>query len=138
VAQSVLQFACTIPPNTPSSAPVTIPLDVDNWELESIDLEVPAGPSGLMGFAVYNNGMQWIPSTPGAWLVWDDILQSWYMDDQPNASGWAVVGYNEGFFEHTVTVRFHVNSTVVAAAATPPPTVTFVTSDTPAADPVTF
>lgn len=131
MALRVFQFACTIPGGTLKSAPVTVPIALDNWELESIDLEVPAGPSGLMGFHVANNGLQWIPATPGAWLVWDDTQQTWYMQDQPNASGWAVTGYNEGFFDHTVTIRFHVNPPTTAAAPTTPTTVTFVSSDAP-------
>lgn len=138
MALRVFQFACTIPANTPKATPAVIPIVLDNWELESIDLEVPAGPSGLMGFAVFNNGVQWIPASVGAWLVWDDIQQSWFMQDQPNASGWAIHGYNTGFYPHTVTVRFHVNPPVVNSPATVPPTVTFVTSEAPTMAPVTL
>lgn len=138
MALRVFQFACTITAGTPRTAPLTIPIDLDNWELESLDLEVPAGPSGLMGFAVFNNGVQWIPASVGAFLVWDDTNQSWFMQDQPNASGWSIVGYNDGFYDHTVTVRFHVNPPAVATPAATPPTVTFSTSAAPTQEPVTL
>jgi hypothetical protein len=128
MALKVLQFAVTIPPNTLPGAPATIPLALDNWDIESIDLEVPPGPAGLMGFAIFNNGVQWIPATAGQWLQWDDVQASWPFEDQPNASGWSVVGYNEGFFPHTVTVRFHVNSVNPPATNVTAPAVTFISS----------
>lgn len=133
MALQVQQFAATIPTGTSRDAPVTVPLDIDNWVLEQLDLEVPAGPSGLMGFAVFNNGVQWIPSSPGTWLVWDDVQQSWPFTDQPDASGWQVVGYNMGIYDHTVTVRFHVNPPPTPSAAGGTPTVRFVTSPPPSA-----
>lgn len=138
MALRVFQFPCVIPAATIKAAPVTVPIVLDNWELERIDLEVPAGPSGLMGFHVSNNGVQWIPATDGTWLVWDDVQQSWYMRDQPNASGWSVVGYNTGFFDHTVTVRFHVNLPATPTPPAPSVAITFVSSDTPARPVVTL
>ena len=109
MALRVFQFAVTIPAGTPKASPVTVALPIDNWEMESLDLEVPAGPSGVMGFYIANNGAQWIPASPGSWLIWDDVQQSWPFSDQPNASGWQVVGYNTGTYPHVVTVRMHVN-----------------------------
>lgn len=138
MAQYVLPFIATIPGGTPESAPVTVDLELDNWSIEQIDLEVPPGPAGLMGFQVYNNGVAWIPYGAGQWLVWDNTKESYYMTDQPNGSGWAIVGYNEGFYEHSVTVRFHVNPVAPIASTTAVPAVTFVTSDTPASESVTL
>lgn len=131
MALQVLQYPVTIPPDTLRTAPATIKLPLDNWEIESIDLEVPAGPAGQMGFAIYNNGVQWIPASVDTWLVWDDVQQSWLFEDQPNGSGWSVVGYNEGFFPHTVTVRFHVNPTQPASGNVQAPSITFVTTAPP-------
>lgn len=136
MALRVFQFAATIPAGTPVTAPVTVPLEIDNWDLESLDLEVPAGPAGLMGFQIYNNGVPWIPASEVGWLVWDDIQQSWFMHDQPNASGWAVVGYNTGVYDHDVTVRMHVNPPAVAAAPASVPTVTFVSTPIEPSEPV--
>lgn len=138
MAYRVLQYSATIPAGTLITAPATVDLPVDNWDLEQLDLEVPAGPGGLMGFYVANNGVPWIPGGDGQWLVWDDTIQSWPFADQPNASGWSIVGYNDGVYDHAVTVRFHVNP-VVAVTATPAlPTVTFVSTALPTAEPVTL
>ncbi len=134
----VLPFACTIPVSTPPSAPVTIAINLDTWDVNQFDLEVPSGPSGLMGFQIYNNGVAWLPYGSGQWFVWDDVYQSFPVFGQPNASGWALVGYNnDGFYPHTVTVRAHVTSALAADTPTVVPQVTIVTTPI-VPDPVTL
>ena len=139
MAQRVLPFVCAIPAGTPVADPVTIPIDLDGWELLQLDLEVPPGASGLMGFQVYNNGVAWIPYGSGEWFVWDNVRESYPLQDQPNASGWAIVGYNLGSWPHTVTVRAHVNVLPPPAATTPTvvPTIV-VTTAQPTTDVVTL
>lgn len=138
MAQYVLQFAVVIPAQTLPSAPVTIPITMDNWDIEQIDLDVPPGPAGLMGFYISNNGVQWIPATVGQFIVWDNHRDSWPMTDQPNASGWAITGYNTGTYNHSVTVRFHVNNPQQSLPTPTAPAVTFVSTGVPVADPVTL
>lgn len=138
MALQVLQFVATIPAGTQPDTPAVVPLDVDNWDLEQLDLEVPPGPTGLMGFAVFNNGVQWVPRTPGTWLVWDDNQQSWPLTGQPNGSGWQIVGYNTGAYDHAVIARFHVNPPAPPPAPTTMPSITIVTSAPPALEPVTL
>jgi hypothetical protein len=128
VATRVFQFTVTIPSGTPKSAPATSGLTLDGWDLEMIDLEVPPGPAGLMGFYVANNGVQWIPQGDGEWLVWDDVQHSWPLTDQPNASGWEIVGYNLGDYDHIAIVRMHVSLPGSQSASASPPTVTFVST----------
>jgi hypothetical protein len=109
MAYRIVPFAVTIPAGTLKTAPVTIPLNLDNWEIEALDLEVPPGPAGLMGFQIANNGVPYIPYGAGQWLVWDDVKERYQLDEQPNASGWAIIGYNLGTYDHQVIARFHVN-----------------------------
>jgi hypothetical protein len=117
VPTRVLPFTAVIPAGTLITTPVSIPLALDGWVVERFDLEVPPGPSGLMGFQLYNNGVAWIPYGRGNWIVWDDNTESYYLDDQPTAGGWAVVGYNIGNYDHSVTIRAHVNSAVATTPA---------------------
>lgn len=120
MAQRVFQFTATIPAGTPPSSLAVIDLDLDNWVVESIDLEVPPGPAGLMGFYVANNGVAWMPQGTDEFLIWDDVIESWIFTDQPNASGWQVAGYNfDEANDHNVIVRFHVNVPVITAAGAP-------------------
>lgn len=117
MAEIVFQYTATIPAGTPEASPVTVSLPFDGYDVEQIDLEVPAGPNGLMGFYLDNNGVPWIPRASDTWIIWDDNSQTYYTTDYPNASGWNIVGYNAGTYDHSVVVRFHCIPLPSAAAA---------------------
>lgn len=130
MAYEVRQYTATIPAETAKTNPHIVPITLDNRDVAMIDLEVPPGPSGLMGFYVANNGAQWIPRGDGEWLIWDDYVATWHLSGQPNASGWEVVGYNDDdSYAHAVIVRFHVN--LSAAPTSAEPTITFQTEPAP-------
>jgi hypothetical protein len=138
MATRILPFTATIPAGTLTSAPVSVPMNLDTWDIEQFDLEVPSGPSGLMGFQIYNNGVGWLPYGANQWIIWDNVQKSYALTDQPNAGGWAIVGYNLDLYPHTVTVRAHVSSALGANTGTPtPPTITIL-SQPITADPVTL
>ena len=130
MAAEVHQFTATIPANTAKSSLYTYDISLSDFEIESIDLEVPPGPAGLMGFYLARSGQQWIPYESGEYLVWDDRFDSWHLTDQPTGSGWQIVGYNLDDYDHSVVVRFHIN-TLTVPAASQPPAITFVTSGSP-------
>lgn len=127
MATQVRQFTATIPANTAKTALYTSPIALDYVDIESIDLEVPPGPAGLMGFYLARSGQQWIPYESGEFLVWDDRFDSWYLTDQPTASGWEIVGYNLDVYDHDVVVRFHTNP-ITPPSAGSAPALTFISS----------
>lgn len=131
MALRIFQYSATIPAGTPKSAPITVPIDLDGWDLQRLDLQVPPGPSYLMGFAVFNNGVQWFPQSPGEWIVWDDRAESWYPTEQPNGGGWSVVGYNTGTYDHTVTTIWHVNLPATALPTVPTVQITSAPAPSP-------
>lgn len=136
MAVEVHQFTATIPANTAKATPHVVPIALDYFDIESVDLEVPPGPSGLMGFYLARSGQQWIPYEAGEYLVWDDRFDSWYLTDQPTSGGWQIVGYNLDDYDHDVVVRFHVNLVSAVLGATPP-ALSFVTSNVPTSTLVT-
>lgn len=120
MAERVLQQTVTIPADT--AADTVYPLAFDGWQVEAIDLEVPAGPAGNLAFYLANNGRPWIPRTPGEYLIWDDRAERFPATDYPSAGGWQVIGSNVGEYDHPVVVRFHVNPLAgPAATVTPAP-----------------
>lgn len=118
MAEEVHQFSCTIPAGTPKSSPHTVSMAMPHYEVVSIDLEVPPGPSGLMGFYLEIGKQQWIPWEAGEWIVWNDRTESWDIDNAPTSETWALVGYNTGVYDHTVQVRFHLNAATTVTGAT--------------------
>lgn len=125
MADEILQFACTIPAGTLKSAPVTIPMAMTLYDVESVDVEVPSGPAGLMGFYLAIGAEPWIPHAQNSWIVWDNQSKNWPLSNQPTSYGWNLVGYNTGKYNHTITVRFHVTS-VSPSPSAPPASITII------------
>lgn len=138
MASRILPFRITVPAGTPDTAPHVQDIDLDGWIVQRLDLDVPAGPAGLMGFQVFNNGVPWLPYGADEWVIWDDVKDTWYLDGQPNAGGWEVRAYNTGTYDHSLTVRAHVepvNAGQSTATAAGP---VFVTTAAPANQVVTL
>ena len=127
VATEVHAFQVTIPTGTPVSAPYVETLTLDYRTVVTVDLMVPSGPAGTMGFAVLHSGTQMLPVEEGTWFVWDGLDQSWDMADLPDSQGWQVAGYNLGDYDHTVYVRLHTVPVTAGEASVPAP-VGYVTS----------
>lgn len=136
MANRVYQYVATIPAGTPADAPAVVTFELDNFIIEAIDLEVPPGTAGLVGFYLANNGMPAIPRNAGQWIVWDDHAQRYPASDYPTASGWGIVGYNLGEYDHDVIARFHVNPVPSPSVAQAPVVLTFVEHDVKEPPPV--
>lgn len=135
MAAEVHQFSATIPAGTAMDDPVSVTLEQANYEIESIDLQVPSGPNGRMGFVLALDDTQWLPFELGEYIIWNDRTENWPLNDQVVNGGWNVVGYNLGQYDHTVTIRFHVNPIVIDTSATIP-TVVIVSNPAPTLSPV--
>ena len=126
MGELVRQKTATIPAGTAKSSPVTIDVSIGDFEIESIDLEVPPGPAYQMGFYLALSGQQVIPYDAGQFIVWDDQSKNWPLVNQVTTGRWQIVGYNTGKYDHMVVVRFHVNS--LGDRPTPPvPQITIIT-----------
>lgn len=137
MAEQVIRATATIPAGVTADSPDTFEVTLDNWDIVSIDLEVPPGPAGNMGFFLSNNGQPWIPRVVGEYFVWDDHHQSFAVTDYPSGSGWQITGYNTGSYDHIVIVTFHVNPTTIdVPTAVAPIVLTFVETGVAAPDPV--
>lgn len=126
MADIIHQFQATIPANTPKATPAVVNISLPSEIVQLVDLDVPPGPAGLMGFYLAVSGQQMIPFEMGEWLVWDDREKSWPIENFPTSAKWSIVGYNLGGFPHTITVRFHSQSAVLTQPNTIIPSVTFV------------
>jgi hypothetical protein len=127
MADEVHQFLCTIPAGTPKSSLYVTKMPLNLYSVDQIDVEVPPGPSGQMGFYLALSGQQWIPWEAGTFIVWNGQSDSWPLTNQPTSAGWELHGYNLGAYPHSVTVRFHLSAIV---NPTPPvvPTLAIVTT----------
>ena len=106
MAREVQRFPVTIPAGTLKSAPVQINLAMPARIVEEVEIVVPPGPRGEVGFQLGTSGSQIIPITPGQFVVTDDEVIHWPLEGQIDSGAWQMIAYNTGAFNHTLEVRF--------------------------------
>ena len=106
MAIEVYDFDCLVPTGTTAAAPQVVTFQMPVRRVDRVQITVPPGPRGEVGFQFIAAGRQMIPHNPGQWLVTDDEALDWPLEGQPSADAWAFQGYNTGDFPHTIHVTF--------------------------------
>jgi hypothetical protein len=118
MAQRVVPLTCVIPPNTAIAAPIHFPLVFASADVERIDVRIPPGPAGRVGFSINYGGGNFIPQGSGNWIIADDQYIQWPLDDAPNGGNWDIVCYNTDVLVHTLYFFFNVSNIAVARVPT--------------------
>lgn len=96
----------TVPAQTPVSAGfsqvVTFPARV----VTQINVKVPPGPRGNMGFAIGTSGMPVIPADLGDFIVTDDEEIEYPLAGYWDSGSWEVFAFNTGNYPHTLFLTF--------------------------------
>ena len=111
MAQRVEAFAVTVPAGTAIATPQTTALPFNRGVVEGIEVVVPPGPSGMVGFAVVHSGDVIIPYDRTQWVIADNEVLKWPLQGFPTGSAWSLRVYNIGVYQHTLYVRLLVNET---------------------------
>jgi hypothetical protein len=117
MAEEVREFHITIPAGTAKSAGFTASLSMPTRTVEQIDIIVPPGPRGEVGFQIGSSGAQIIPIQTGTYIVTDNEVIHFPLSEQINSGGWEFYGYNNGIYDHTIMIRFLVTPTTRQTAA---------------------
>lgn len=59
-----------------------------------------------MGFSIGAAGTPILPVQLGTFIVTNDEVIDWPLENQIDSGGWSLFGYNTGSFDHTVYIRF--------------------------------
>ena len=110
-------FDVTVPAGTPIASPVTIPTSFPAGGVSKIQLHIPPGPAGTVGFQLWTGGGQFWPHTPGSWLILDNTSPEWVVDGMPNTGNWSVVAYNTDIYPHLIQVGFSVFENTVTTGS---------------------
>jgi hypothetical protein len=102
-------FPVTALANTPKSAPITVQIAFPQGEVVEIDVKIPPGPAGNLGFHINAGGTQYVPRTAGNFIVPDDDYFTWPMHNAINSGSWALTYYNTDIYPHLIQVGFQVN-----------------------------
>lgn len=113
-------FQVVVPAGTLSAAPVTIATRFDDGIVDRLEILVPPGPNGLMGFRVNHGGGAVFPRETSKWIVADGEKIDWPMEEVHTAGDWAIVAYNTGIHDHTLYVRFLVRESFGPSPITRP------------------
>jgi len=107
----------------PAGAPPGIYADMNLPEriIRRIDVRIPPGPSGNVGFAIYCSLEQVIPYAQGEYIIADDEYLVWELDDYITTGSWQVGGYNIGYYDHTIYLRFHCDPVQVPTSPSTTP-----------------
>lgn len=96
----------TTPINTAIATPLTTPINMGDVYCYSVEVFIPPGPVGDMGFYLTNAGLQILPwSQQLSWFVADNYDHTFPMGLELGSS-LSCVSYNTGGYPHTVYFRF--------------------------------
>lgn len=119
MAREIRAFNVTIPAGTPISAGFTADLSFPARIVQQIDVLVPPGPRGEVGFAIGSAGRPVIPEQTGQFIVTDDEVIHWPLENYIDSGSWTFFGYNTGAFPHTLYVRFQLGLVQQPGGAAP-------------------
>jgi hypothetical protein len=97
--------ALVVPAGTPVAAPVSLALYAQRAELQEIEIMVPPGPSGLVGFSFWHSSEQVIPAIRGTWIITDSETIRWPLAGYSVEPDWQIRAYNLDAYPHTLYVR---------------------------------
>ncbi len=109
MAERVEQFAPEVPAGTAATSPFSATFSMSPGVVERVEIRVPPGPSGFMGFRLLHSGQVVIPFDQTDWLIADDEKMDWPLRGYPTGDKWSVQMYNEGIYDHTVYFRFFLD-----------------------------
>ena len=102
----VYAFSVTVPAGTVQAAPLTQSLSFDPAVVSQVEVVVPPGPLGNVGWFIGAAGQQVIPREQGSWIVTDDEVVKWPVSGLHDSGSWQITAYNTGSHDHTLSVRF--------------------------------
>lgn len=120
MATRIEPFQVTIPKGTPIATPQVSSLSFNDGEVSKVHIQVPPGPSGLVGFRFLHKGSQVIPYTGSTFIIADDRVIDWTLTDYPTADGWELQAYNIDVWDHTLYLEFEIDEIAVTTVTTTP------------------
>jgi hypothetical protein len=105
-SSDVRSFAVLIPAGTAIATPQVTALALPPVRVDHVRVRIPPGPMGSVGWALGLAGVPLIPVNVGGWIVADNEVLDWDLDDAPTSGAWQLIAYNTGNNPHTLYVTF--------------------------------
>ena len=108
MAITIYTFANVIPAGTPKTSPLKFGMTVPAYDVEQLEIRVPPGPRGEVGFFISSGGVQMLPRPSGSFIITDNERILWELEGQISSGAWEMTAYNTGQFQHTLYVDIHL------------------------------
>lgn len=109
MADETYAFQVLTPVGTALASPLVTNIAMPPRTVRSIEVRIPPGPNGELGFAIGMNNVSVVPVVPNTWVVTSDEVKVWDVTLGLNSGAWQVMSYNTGIYPHTIQVIFHVD-----------------------------
>lgn len=119
MATRIETSALLVPAGTPQSAPVQQNMTFTDGRVDAVEVIVPDGPSGLVGFQIGHSGQVIIPYDGVSFNVTDDEKIHWPLESFPEAQKWFIRAYNTGSYNHTLRFRWLITDVIMVATLPP-------------------
>lgn len=123
MATRIVPFEVLTPKGTAKASFLVTPLSFQDGRVERIEILVPPGPSGLMGFRIAHSNQTVIPVSGSTWNIADGVKFDWPLTNFPTGDAWEMWSYNTDVYDHTVYLWFHVQDFGADSIAMPVPLV---------------
>lgn len=107
-----------VPAGTPIAAPVSTSLYAQRAIMVALEILIPPGPSGLVGFRFDHSNRQVIPKIDGTWIIADGETIKFPLENYSVQPAWSIVAYNLDVYPHTLYVRVLLDDTVTPQRST--------------------
>lgn len=108
MATRIEPFEVLTPKGTLQASFLTTPLSLQDGRVERVEILVPPGPSGLVGFKLAHSGQSVIPIKSSTWNIADGVKFDWPLNNYPTGDSWELWTYNTDVYDHTIYVWLHV------------------------------
>lgn len=117
MADEFRAFGVTVPAGTAIAAPqiTALPTPIDRL-VTRIEMRVPPGCNGLVGFALQQAHQSVIPYGLGQWIITNDEIIGWDIGGVLSDGDWSIAAYNTGSFAHTLQIRLLMVLAVIPVA----------------------
>ena len=119
MATRIEVVAVPVPPGTPIAAPIVVPMNFDDGRVDGLEIVIPDGPAGLVGFQIRHSKQAIIPYDGVSFLIGNNETIKWPLETFPEADKWDVRIYNKGVFVHTLYFRWLITDVIMAPSLPP-------------------
>lgn len=108
MATRIEPFEVVTPAGTSESSYLVTALPFQDGRVDKVEILIPPGPSGLMGFKLAHSGQSVIPLSGSTWNIADNVKFDWPLTAFPSGNAWELWTYNDDVYDHAVYLWFHV------------------------------